>query len=265
MYHDNDGPVDETLLTPGIAQWLERHRFLDFTFSGAPSVWANGSGYHILVASLTLAGSGLIPWPKTWSPAYRNLTQTAMPAIFASEATDGCSCACSSSGCLPLTTHLKAVAVCGSDSWVSLWEGLCGEKAREVLRFLTFEALEITHTCCKHSQRNFLRVLPSGTMELLTLRRFQGSVEDIHDEEKELHGRLKQLLLEFNDRLAESGEGLRGFVWGYSRKRMAEECVPALGEGQDIRDELGVKPEEKCELLRLEDKMRLAQGETEGS
>ena len=84
--------------------------------------------------------------------------------VFTATSTDAYSfkSACSSSGCLPLTIGLKAISEANlrwnvytwkssQDHWKAtrcLWERLKGKLAGEMLRFLTFEALGVPHTCC---------------------------------------------------------------------------------------------------------------------
>ena len=226
----DDRAVDERLFGSDLLQWLESHGFLDLAPANVQSLETNtqATGWHILATRMA------------WKPLNEN-TISYFPDVIASRASDGCRCACSNTGCLPLTTALKTTRRYPKSWWrkdSELWEMVQGETAGELLRFLTFEALEMTHTCCKD-----IRVRPPG---YYSLRLFEGSVEEIHDEEQELHRRLEELLSEFGTHLEDSGEGLRDFVWGFWRERMAEECIPVRDEDDVIGVESGISFRYNC-------------------
>ncbi|MBE3048022.1 hypothetical protein IMZ48_37040, partial [Candidatus Bathyarchaeota archaeon] len=250
-----DAPMDNIVVdcdisTPELCQWLEDHGFMDLAHTDALPADTNtaATGWHIFTLHLIkgLVVNDLFQGGMISGPALAKFSE-----VFASRATDGCRCACSSTGCLPMTTALKA----GSQmSWTSfrrglmnigfgdsLWEFVQGETAEELLRFLTFEALEMTHTCCKEVEGT-----PTGGPACLAFLMSKGDIEDIHEEEKALHLRLEELLLEFSTRLESSGEGLKKFVLGYWRERMAEECVPARFENEALGVESGVIFENNC-------------------
>jgi hypothetical protein len=107
--------------------------------------------------------------------------------------------------------------------------------AKEVLTFLTFEALEMTHTCCFLELDDL--VSASG---YLVLKQFLGDVLGIQDEEKELGDRLTSLIVEFQCEFENSQESLGEFIYGYWSKRMAEECLPSHDEVESAR-QAGVK------------------------
>lgn len=181
------GTVDKDLLAPGLWKWLGNHGFLDLGDCPVLSTGTNASAtaYHILAAGLTFAGADSPLWRLYLVPSLDPM-QTAKRDIFTHREVDNCKCACSSSGCLPLTCSLKAAAMCGWDSGIWLWEALWDDMAGELLRFLTFEALEITHTCCVYHAGQLLYI-PSRNgegMENMALAAFRGDVEEIHEEEE---------------------------------------------------------------------------------
>lgn len=95
--------------------------------------------------------------------------------LFASIEPDSCDCACSSNGCRPISLALKMAVLTSISSpelsskpnydvyqWKQTEKGLRRlaillEKLQgqflvsDVIRFLTFTALELTHTCCEHN------------------------------------------------------------------------------------------------------------------
>lgn len=110
------------------------------------------------------------PWLKTWEN------------LLASRDSDPCICACSSGGCRPISLALKsALGVCVFSGhklqkpffdlrdWESIRLRLGRlatllhditevDLASDVLRFLTFSALELTHTCCVHNQEFWRKI-----------------------------------------------------------------------------------------------------------
>ncbi|MBE3049515.1 hypothetical protein IMZ48_44850 [Candidatus Bathyarchaeota archaeon] len=184
--------------------------------------------------------------------------------LLQSPSADLCKCPCSSMGCLPLHTYLKALL--GSryihDRYettalsyrASIWEDIPDEMAPELLRFITFEALEMTHTCCSCDAISHPHAVPR--CEACGLGDFPGNAEEIHDEEEELIGRLDSLCMEFKARFAESKEELPDerlpkFIWGYWRARMREECVPRDTEDQvDVADTT-VRYQAECKCFSI--------------
>lgn len=246
--------ADENLLASGISQWLEDHAFLDLAPAHALRLGTNTSatGRHILAVRLAVMHQDFRDQRMNYQ-----LLRGVWRNLFTVRATDDCRCGCSSIGCFPLTKGLKAAAekcwpigrvpfLC-RDSRTELWQAVQSEMAGELLRFLTFEALEMTHTCCKATWGRYLGGCSGGYFQYLTLWKFGGIAEEIHDDEEELYRRLEGLLSEFHARYAESGEDLCDFVWGYWRERMTEECVPAGNEDEIVGDESGVKLVGNCE------------------
>lgn len=246
----------DDVLTPGLLLWLEEHGCLDIEPADAllPGTNTSATGAHIL--ALRTAEQLAVAWPRWEAAGFPALLRD----VIVSRAADGCRCWCSSAGCLPFMAVLKDMATCGtkvnsfcfeeSGRGTRSWEVLSGGLADALLRFLTFEALEMTHTCCSASVE-----LPQSPCfsnwhlwqpQVYTLREFQGAVEEIHAEEEELHQRLENLVSEFKIQFVESREGVGDFIWGYWRTRMGEECVYGRDEKEAVGGDLGVVLEE-CE------------------
>lgn len=241
--------VDNTILAPEFIQLLKKWGCLDQTLAD-PKDWGintSATGWHIFALCL--------PDEICFSLGCKLLHR-----VFQEHPADDCDCHCSSAGCLPFTTWLKAVlcsAVCacghhdvGLDYESRGWEQFPEGMAPELLRFLTFEALEITHTCCFGAgmpvpgRSNPHRAAP-------TLVMYRGDVDDIHEEEEELIERLEALVTEFEKKLRGSNEDLRDFVWGYWKKRMGEECVPTENPDTEASACTEVVYEEKCKCIPL--------------
>ncbi|MBE3048201.1 hypothetical protein IMZ48_37995 [Candidatus Bathyarchaeota archaeon] len=225
----DDSAVHEMLLGSDLLKWLEDHGFMELPPANVQYPEANSlaTGWHILATRL--------PW--------MSLHGQRISDVIASRAVDGCRCACSSTGCIPLITALKVAWKSYRDFWChggELWEMVKVETAGELLRFLTFEALEMTHTCCS-GNRDITAV---GEAEFLGL--FRGSVEETHDEEQELHRRLEELLSEFSTQWENSGDDLMNFVWGHWKERMAEECVPARDKYEGVGVQHGITWKDDC-------------------
>lgn len=148
---------------------------------------------------------------------------------------DACLCACSGSGCLPIIAMLKSLTehlwtrykrdghlipfIRGTLlQWVDcdLMHGECdmpSAAATDLIRFETFEALGLTHTCHANSWRE-------GHMPF-TQRCEPAEVAEIHEEEQELITEHKRLVDMFVRAYEERGESLHSFLTGYWRTRMA--------------------------------------------
>jgi hypothetical protein len=140
--------------------------------------------------------------------------------ILQSKTSDPCVCACTSGGCRPISLALKSfvrhnrpwhsqtkplfdtlpnwgetwdqqnwrVAVEVLSKLTILLDGMKGEQlAEDVIRFLTFSALGLTHTCCRHSTR----VPPLAPLQYMDCKIMikvmdLADIEEIRDEEAEL-------------------------------------------------------------------------------
>lgn len=254
-------------LAPGLFQWLETHGCLATppTDDLPPGTNKSATGYHILASRLVDEGGMYSGWLKSASFATHELATAGILGIFASGEADHCRCACSSTGCLPLTAALKfhprrnvapeLLPLSPHCYFNGLWEALPESMAGEVLRFLTFEALEMTHTCCavtiKHPPH-------CPYPDIVTLQNFGGAIDEIHDEEEELHRRLEELLVEFHAQFVESGAELREFLNGYWRSRMADECVPVWDRQDVVGRDSGVNFEKECESTHRKGEERVS-------
>ena len=168
---------------------------------------------------------------------------------------DDCHCACSSGGCTPFTILLKTIEEridCYSsiESRRLLLQQLesPGHPAssalmrskivEQVIRFETFEALQLSHTCC-----DFDYYVPR-------CRYTPEEVQEIHEEWEELLSKHEDLGSEFCHKFRELGGTLTSFLEGYWRRRMGEllkEEKPY--DEEDIRKlrEIGVVLEEVSE------------------
>ena len=244
------------LLTPTLIEQLKALRFMDPSLPDTvpPQKNSTKTGWHPLAFRFTyeaLCGCG------TWEHV-----RAASLSVFSCLATDSCKCACSSAaGCLPLTIGLKTAAEHGFlntaaknsftlDDW--LLRVVRDDMAAELLRFLIFEALEMTHTCCKGIEKYLTECGSCSYKVYYILEEFKGTIDEIHEEEEELQQRLEELLLEFNAQFSETKKSLRDFVWGYWRKRMAAECVPVRDMDRVVENESGVNFESHCESALIE-------------
>ncbi|QSZ31011.1 hypothetical protein DSL72_000572 [Monilinia vaccinii-corymbosi] len=143
--------------------------------------------------------------------------------------TDDCLCACSLSGCLPIT---RASTVLYLDAWSErnlkrssvLAEFLEPSFAKfphlshNILRVMTFDRLGLTHTCCRGR------------------REFQPGEKDdfpeIREEQVCLIDQLEHLMEEFVAEYENSHDSLSVFIEGYWRDRMEQEM-----EGRELNEE----------------------------
>ena len=189
--------------------------------------------------------------------------------IFSAIATDGCKCACSISGCSTraflfkgfndrrgrpkssyLTDHDMGIFYCEL-------KRLCignSPDAAEYLRLITFERLELTHTCCrlhwsKHQKKSHV-CIGNKQRRMVNFRRPMplSEIEDIRDEESADLKKLAELLDEFQAKVVELDIPIPDFVSQYWAPRMQQ----VLQEDEGSLDmkalrEIGVKiyPSEK--------------------
>ena len=151
--------------------------------------------------------------------------------LVGSDSHDDCNCACSSSGCTPFTALLKAINYsapeCTSERKPSKFRRfvVCylespghpassalkrSKVAEEVIRFETFEALQLSHTCCEPDHDKHIRL---NTPE---------EVQEIHEEWEELLLKHEDLIFEFCHKFQELGGTITSFLEGYWQTRMGE-------------------------------------------
>ena len=175
--------------------------------------------------------------------------------LFSSKLYDSCICACSSRGCAPAKTLLHSMSdelqkfagfqqtsdplsPIDTQLWMIEWFGtLLGDShevwqwlSQEIIRYETFEKLELTHTCCE--QDTILR--------LIYARQDSTEREEIHDEERLLISKLETLVAEFTEKYTELGVSLPDFLKGYWKSRM-----------EDVEREEGPLDDE--EIARIEE------------
>ena len=157
--------------------------------------------------------------------------------LFASKLYDSCICACSSHGCTPAITLLHSMSVefrkyapsqfksdlllpIDTRLWMIEWfRTLLGGSheawqslSQDIIRYETFEKLELTHTCCETVPRR----------GLINTRYDSTEREEIHDEERLLIDKLETLVAEFTEKYTELGVSLPEFLKGYWKTRMEE-------------------------------------------
>lgn len=158
--------------------------------------------------------------------------------ILPGDALDGCCCKCSFGGCSPYIWMLKSALKVEKGLGRFMWSyishfGLSMERKhhREAIRFITFEALHIPHTCCgggAHAR------LPYNDQE---------DIREMEEEHAVLLGILEDLVEEFEDKITgilEQGTAnmltmLAEFWTGYWDHRMSG--VRRELDGHDISQE----------------------------
>lgn len=85
----------------------------------------------------------------------------------------------------------------------------------EIIRILTFQALGLTHTCCR------TRIDSFGWLQLTPFED-DDDTSEIHDEEREDLQLLEDLLLEFEQQRQDKPSSFRKFIFGYWWTRMQE-------------------------------------------
>lgn len=157
---------------------------------------------------------------------------------------DDCSCACSTGGCQPLITVLKIfrhdtspvgrmmktqISIVLADLTESS-SSSSSSPFSALVRCLTFEELELTHTCCTH----FLdQILPRDDNS--HSNNSNDDVHEIHDEEQHLLAQLEDLLLEFEIEKRDLGGSTAAFLQGPWRARMDDVLHERPGEWDTAR------------------------------
>ena len=165
-----------------------------------------------------------------------NLSETfcVQRAIFQSANKDPCSCYCSPGGCTALVCLIKGIrdSLLGRPARPYLLRPLAGALlqfdlgnrdreavAMEFIRMMTFDSLELTHTCCTFGNPG----ISSPGFEMPRRRiEDQEEIDRIHDEELEGLQQLGTLMAEFTTEFAKSEIPLGEFFEGYWRERMEQ-------------------------------------------
>ena len=152
--------------------------------------------------------------------------------ILCLQATDQCSCACSIAGCLPLGTFLGSLGHSWEDkekterarerrAAINWLHDLCSSQdvmlpAAEIIRFESFERLDIRHTCClANSELTYGFGLVEDYLS-------NEEIEEIHDEDRLLLDRFEKLMFELEERYMELSQPLPEFLDGYWHSRMKD-------------------------------------------
>ena len=151
---------------------------------------------------------------------------------------DACKCACSISGCTTFTVFMKSYIRNRNDEeflvdLCPIVKNYCDpSKIPEFIRTMTFEELDMTHTCCRKK--------PFGKFWEI---KDEAEIDEIRDEEAEDLQKLEELLEEFEAKRKELDVPLEKFIKEYWRPRMDE----VRNEGtldEDALREIGVEVHE---------------------
>jgi hypothetical protein len=156
-----------------------------------------------------------------------------------------------SQSCLPwLSVDWKLVPIFDPQNWhcglkklsklVVLLKGLEGEQvAKDVIRFLTFSALDLTHTCC-HQTGYFDPAQKYGPSWMVRCKD-TSEIDEIRDEEKYLIEGLECLVERFLQDFEEQAVSLSEFLMEHWQKVMLEELLK--------KDEVSDSEKERVEGL----------------
>lgn len=167
-----------------------------------------------------------------------------MTKLLTSEDSDGCSCACSEQGCFPGLNVLAPIIEMYALGYIP-WGYLRAQLSSSfnpfftaLIRFWTFEALELTHTCCRHGWGRYKsRWYKPCEFSIPS----EEEVQEIQEEERELISFHNSLVAEFTDIWLGSSWTVKGFmskIWKPRMRRITQE-----------RSKLS--PEEMAEMYRL--------------
>lgn len=156
--------------------------------------------------------------------------KTMLQDIFNNEIRDACKCACSSAGCRAINIIVKERSFSSTDPQklfqtairpISILIAKANDfisqtTFTEIIRTLTFNALGLTHTCCRANRNHWfdeLRLIPFED---------EDDISEIHDEEREDLQLLEDLLLEFEQRRRDKPSSFQNFIKIYWLTRMRE-------------------------------------------
>ena len=187
--------------------------------------------------------------PEDFSQQLNCLSQSSIDLILKiclEDTGDGCCCPCSSSGCSGSTALLHGmflsyrfrdfdfdellnrlaifIEILAGSLDADGRNNLIDHIAPHVLRFITCQALDISHTCI----REYRTVMEAE------------EIEEIHEEERDAIFELETLLSEFLAELEHSSQSFSKFLTGYWQARMNEflsaRVVPSAETLSQIRD-----------------------------
>ncbi|SCO06250.1 unnamed protein product [Fusarium fujikuroi] len=241
--------ADSWRLIEGI-DWLNDQRILDHIptdpFNLGLNIQATGWHYQSICGN-------------NWYPPVREFLYKKAKDVLGDPVLDKCRCWCtpSGTGCTPLTTALKSyvkhsirpsqitsdIARCNffhtsirdTASSGSRITGWCDE----VIRFLTFEALEMTHTCCEFSVIDRPEISSEQYEVLINCEpeRWQKIRSDKREQENvALLENLMEEFIAYMMHMSPSPRSLEIFVNSYWRHRMSDIYAVDLKEIKDIKN-----------------------------
>lgn len=190
--------------------------------------------------------------------------------IITKETQDACKCACSSAGCRAICNFLKGLDgyhVARGDSelcclrgkmWSTIpWsmliitEPTSKEIFFDILRFLTFHMLDLTHTCCRKKVK-----YEDHALDLVQFED-EEEIREIHEEEREDLQCLEDLLLGFEHQRRESDCSNKDFFDQYWWPRMRE-VLPGVADY--CADHVYLKKFEKSRRFQESKKVEACEG-----
>jgi hypothetical protein len=262
-------PMVEFLVERGAR--LDR-RISSWSITPPPPLHSTINSYQVIHRIASIAWMGAIGFGASNAIAIAQLGASQMwHQILQSNASDPCICACASGGCRPISLAVKLAGK--ADIWrfrqyarsyeykmnwttifnphkwdtavellftlTLLLDDLAGEQlAEDVIRFLTFSALGLTHTCCSHV------AFPSIDYYDCRIRLMDpNDVEEIREEEDEMIRTLDCLVDGFMADFRETGLPLSDFLLGRWQETMLAELTKKdeIPKGvMEQLDELGV-------------------------
>ncbi|KAH7371860.1 hypothetical protein BKA64DRAFT_729050 [Cadophora sp. MPI-SDFR-AT-0126] len=226
-----------------------------------------GTAIHALGANIG-ARFREIHWFSMKRPSPTNKEASIATSFFQDNATDDCLCACSKSGCLVITSALK-----NCRDWYKYTELPTGKKLKEdkrllistsilqlveanidespwipceVIRVMTFEWLELTHTCHVDPKHEF-----SACRGLLS----HEEIREIQEEERNLLGQHEDLVTGFEAKFAELGLPLTTFLkehWEPAMDKLLEENPTRRAEEEQRMRELGIVVDDQDGVQEVE-------------
>lgn len=227
----------------------------------------NVNNYQVIHRLSVMAWDGVAYSPNAYILKIAELGRSHIwRGIFNSRFSDRCNCACASGGCRPISLALKSFAFPVEHEDTVDWGSIFNPQNREtmlqllhkqtylldsldgyqvvedVIRFLSFSALELTHTCCKYTlsshfgfSQHFYE--PKAYIKLMD----PTEVEEIRHEDASLIRRLDSLVNDFMQAFRELELPLGQFLLGHWQETMLAELLvedevpePVRKEWEDI-------------------------------
>jgi len=167
---------------------------------------------------------------------------------------DDCRCACSAGGCTPLTISLKHVSNEHRSERVIRWKrhillDSVQQRPLEIIRFAAFDALELTHTCCR---------LGFSDCKQLHSSVEDDDIEEVQAEERVLISKFMAVVNELERLYGQLGISLADFfhrywkdimlqAWSQSETLDEEELVEIRKMGVKLMDDADNKSEKQID------------------